>query len=1018
MARPFFVSIGWQIMISSVSRVAKAIVLACLVGGLALHAGSAWAGSTRTFWHEIAARDLAAGAPRPSAYRILSLDVEQVRQYLQEAHARGIAAAIELPQPDGGFAQFIVVDSGTMPAELQARYPSILSLKGSDAQGRALRLDVSVLGLQAMVFSPDGSWVVRPETLGNTSRYLSFRRADLALPDDAGRCEVKRDSADDHALDLAAQPMTQTGVVRRVYRAAVAANHQYIAAVGGGTVEGGLAATIVAINRVTQIYEYEMSIQLVLVPNNDRLMYANAANDPFAGNDGNVINNSTSIISVAIGASNYDIGHVFTTGSGGLAGLGVVCRPTMKGEGTTGLSNPIGDTFYVDYVAHEMGHQFGGDHPFNGTISNCSGGNRNGSTAYEPGSGSTIMGYAGICGADDLQSHSDPYFHAISLQQITNYTNSASGNCSVNASNDNLPPVIDTANLPNGYTIPARTPFMLAATASDPDAGDAVRYAWEEWDRGAAAPLSAGDNGSSPIFRAFPPSYSGTRVFPSLSTILTGVAVKGETLPTTTRTLKFRLTARDLHQAHGSSSSADISLNVTNGAGPFRVSAPNTAVSWPQNSAQTVNWDVANTQAAPINCSQVDIALSADGGYTFPYSLAAGVANSGTANISVPAITTSRARIAVSCANNIFFDISDADFTIPAASGSYTIGGSVSGLSGSGLVVALNGSAMTLAADGNYAFPGALATGMAYAVAIETQPTQPAQTCSVSNASGQVATANVGNVDIHCTTVPVASYPVGGTISGLLGAGLSLQINGGAPTAFSVNGAYAFPPLADGSPYHVRIVAQPGNPAQTCALVNGQGTIDGAAVTNINVTCVTNTYTIGGMVSGASGAGLALKLNGGADFAIAGNGAYTFPTALADGTAYTVTVSTSPAGQTCTVANGSGTVSGFNVINVGVSCVTNTYSIGGDVSGLLGSGLVLSLNAGAQTLPIAADGHFTFPTALASGAGYVVSVTTQPTAPIQTCTVTNGSGTVSGGNVTNVVVSCTDRIFFDGFDGN
>ena len=436
----------------------------------------------------------------------------------------------------------MVVDSGTMPPELQAKYPDILSFKGSDAQGRPLRLDVSPLGFQAMVFDPAGVWVVRPQTFGADARYLSFNRAELEVPGGTGRCEVHENNIDPAGLNLVGPaPATQTGVVHRVYRAAVAANHQYIAAVGGGTVEGGLAATIVAVNRVTQVYEYEMAIQLVLVPDNDRLMYASATGDPFTSNGTGVINNSTSVISGVIGADQYDIGHVFTTGSGGVAGLGVVCKTTSKGRGTTGLPNPTGDSFYIDFVAHEMGHQFGGNHPFNGTGINCSGGNRNGSTAYEPGSGSTVMGYAGICGADDLQPHSDPFFHAISLQEITNYTSSATGSCSVNTPNDNQPPVIDTASLSNGYTIPARTPFALSGSASDPDAGDNVTYSWEEWDLGPAAALTVGDNGSSPIFRAWAPVYTGTRLFPKLSTILTGTTVKGETLPTTTRTLKFQV---------------------------------------------------------------------------------------------------------------------------------------------------------------------------------------------------------------------------------------------------------------------------------------------------------------------------------------------------------------------------------------------------------------------------------------------------------------------------------------------
>lgn len=219
-------------------------------------AGAAWGGPTEAYWHEDASRTPSAEAPHPSEFRALSLETSGVADYLKDAHQRGIAAAIALPQPNGGFADFMVVDSGTLPPELQQKYPDILSFKGSDAKGRQVRLDVSPMGFQAMVFDPAGIWIVRPEVLGSGTNYLSYNRAGLAIPEGMGRCEVH-----DQAIDAAGrgllptQPMTQTGVNHRVYRTAVAANHQYIAAVGGGTVAGGLAATVVAVNRVTQIYE-------------------------------------------------------------------------------------------------------------------------------------------------------------------------------------------------------------------------------------------------------------------------------------------------------------------------------------------------------------------------------------------------------------------------------------------------------------------------------------------------------------------------------------------------------------------------------------------------------------------------------------------------------------------------------------------------------------------------------------------------------------------------------------------
>ncbi|MGN6520998.1 MAG: reprolysin-like metallopeptidase [Dokdonella sp.] len=993
-----------------------------LVLGLCTTA-TAWAGPTEAYWHDDVSRSPAPDAPHPAAFRSLTLDTVGVARHLRSAHESGIATGIALPQPDGGYADFMVVDSGVMPAELQRKYPDILSFKGSDAQGRAVRLDVSPMGFQAMVFDPAGIWVVRPETLGGGTHYLSFSRAELEVPGGIGRCEVHEQGIDPAGRNLVPDtPMTQTGVNRRVYRAAVAANHQYIAAVGGGTVAGGLSATVVAVNRVTQVYETELSISLALVPNNDLLMYASATGDPFGSNGTGVINNSTSVINGVIGAANYDIGHVFTTGSGGVAGLGVVCGGS-KARGTTGLPNPTGDAFYIDFVAHEMGHQFGGNHPFNGTGGNCSGGNRNGPTAYEPGSGTTIMAYAGICAADDLQPHSDPYFHAISLQEINNYTN-AGGNCSANTTNDNHAPVIDAGSMPSGYTIPARTPFVLSATANDPDAGDTVTYSWEEWDLGPAAALSAGDNGSSPIFRAWPPTVSGARMFPKLSTVLTGTTIKGETLPTTTRALKFRLTARDERPAHGTTQSADVTVNVVNTAGPFQVTTPNTAVSWAQGSTQSVTWDVANTTAAPVSCASVDIALSADGGQTFPYSLASGVANSGSANVTVPDVATTQARVSVACASNVFFDISNANFTIPAAAGTYTVGGNVTGLAGSGLVLQLNGANdLAISVNGSFAFPSALAGGTGYAVTVANPPAHPGQVCTVTNGNGAIGAANVTTIAVACSTPPPPTHTVGGHVAGLVGSGLALKLNGGAALPIAANGPYAFPgALADASVYTVMIASQPSG--QTCTLAHANGTVTGADVTNVDVTCTGGgaTYTVGGTVGGLTGSGLVLSLNAGAQTAaVASNGPFVFPTALADGSAYIVTIGTQPSGQTCSVANGSGTIAGANVTNVAVSCAaTPTFTVGGTVSGLTGGSVGLSLNGGAQSQSVAANGAFTFPGGLVNGATYTVTVATQPATPPQTCVVTNGSGTIAGANVTNVSVTCAgdDRIFVDGFDGS
>ncbi|MBL8299470.1 MAG: hypothetical protein JNN30_14115 [Rhodanobacteraceae bacterium] len=635
---------------------------AALLLAFGVTAGQAAAGPA--LWTDSARRELGADVPKVAQVRVVALDTAALSAFLDTGARRGEPLA--LPQPQGGLTEFVLRDSGVMPSELAVKFPEIKSYLGIAADGTQARIDVSPLGLQAMVFAADGVWMVQPESRENPISHISFARSDVAAGRDFS-CGVHGRPTPNHldaALRSGPLPMTTTGTVKRNYALAMAANHQYVIAVspsGGATVATGLAGVVATVNRVNQVYEKDFAIHMTLVANNNLLIYPAAAGDPYP-NDDTAIDVNTQHIDSVIGAANYDVGHVLTTGSGGVAGLGVICINGEKGAGTTGSGSPTGDPFWIDYVAHELGHQFGGDHTFNGTTGACNG-NRNGPTAFEPGSGSTVMAYAGICDAGDLQPNSDPYFTASSLNEIRTYTFAGGASCSDTVTNPNAVPAIGPLS---NFIIPARTPFMLTGSATT-TSGGVLSYAWEQNDTGAANNSLTTDPGNGPIIRSLNPTASGVRVIPRLSNLIAGTSLAGEVLPTTNRTMTFRLTVRDNVPGFGSTNSADMTVQSVVTSGPFKVNTPNSAVNWAAGSTQAVTWDVAGTTAAPISCSQVGIDISIDGGLTYTRNVGT-FPNNGSANITVPNVATTQARVRVSCVGNIFFNISAPNFIISAAS--------------------------------------------------------------------------------------------------------------------------------------------------------------------------------------------------------------------------------------------------------------------------------------------------------------------------------------------------------------
>ena len=608
----------------------------------------------------------------PDSFRLLTADVTALMQTLSEAPMEGFEASqtaevlLPLPLPDGTYGHFIIEESPVMEPGLALKYPEIMTLRalGVDDPTAYARLSWSPSGFQAIILSGSDTVYIDPYSRGNIDYYISYYKKDY------GNIWGKEfnEGVIENGDYLPSESLSNTGgsgPILRTYRLAMAATGEYTT-YHGGSVAQALAAIVTTMNRVNAIYERELSITMDLIANNDQIIYTDAATDPYTNNNGSIMlsQNQTNLANV-IGNANYDIGHVFSTGGGGVAWLAAVCNDSIKARGVTGSSNPVGDAFDVDYVAHEIGHQFAANHTFNASESGaCSGGNRNGPTAYEPGSASTILGYAGICSTQDLQPHSDDYFHGINYDEIIDFVTNGGGNsCGTTSSTRNDAPVVE-AGL--DYIIPKETPFSLTGSAVDPNS-DALTYGWEEFDIGApwtgiGMPNSDSDGNERPIFRSYLPVTDSMRTYPSLANILDGSNFNiGESLPTIDRTMEFRLTVRD---NRGGVDNDSMNVIVEDAAGPFAVTAPNTAVNWQGLSEESVMWDVANTNAAPVSCANVNILLSNDGGNTFPYTLANDTPNDGTESFSVPNMETNNARVKVLCADNIFFDIGDQDFTI------------------------------------------------------------------------------------------------------------------------------------------------------------------------------------------------------------------------------------------------------------------------------------------------------------------------------------------------------------------
>jgi hypothetical protein len=630
----------------------------------------------KNFWTKTSApptgAQIISGRTSPNTNQLFNLDLSSMKVELGKAPIRGVLSGkadliVSFPNPDGTIERFRVVEASVLHPDLAKKYPGIKSFAGQgvDDPTATIRFSLSdQLGLHGMVQSGTRStYYIDPYTTDRAS-YTVYARKDLNSQSDF-TCLT-----DANPVELSTNSGSTNGRTNdkklRKYRLALSCTAEYGNIFAGTGTDAQKKANILAqmnvtMTRVNGVYERDLAITMEIVPNNDLIIYyGSTTSDPWS-NEWNT--KTQQVIDAAIGNANYDIGHNFNTTGGGNAGcIGCVCTTGQKGRGYTGRADPTGDPFDIDYVAHEMGHQFGGYHVQSN--STCRSGS--GTTEVEPGSGSSIMGYAGICSAN-VQSNSDAYFAYVNIRDISaNVQGGASSGCAQIINLANNPP---TANAGPDYTIPKSTAFVLRGQGSDPD-GDALTYTWEQNDpenpNSSAAPTSTRTVG--PMFRSREGTSSPDRYMPRISDVIAGNLIPTwEVVPSVARTLNFSLTVKD-NKAGGGQTSDDLMRVTVNGtAGPFTVSAPNTAVTWTAGTAQTVTWNVASTNVTPVNCLNVNILLSTDGGYTYPITLVSNTPNDGSQSITVPNVTSSTCRVKVEAADNIFYDISNANFTITGA---------------------------------------------------------------------------------------------------------------------------------------------------------------------------------------------------------------------------------------------------------------------------------------------------------------------------------------------------------------
>jgi hypothetical protein len=636
-------------------------------------------------WTPVAHKNSAANSAERGRYYLL--DSAATEAICRSAIDGANDATITAPDPTGKLHTFWIKENGLIPRSLAAKYGlAAFDLRSADGTASVGKAVWSSYGVQITILGKDGWAVERTEDKLTYVSKPALR--DGSLSDML--CLTEPSNPPALARKDTARALVRNGDSLRRYRFALSCNYFYSRAVTKSltpTKAEVLSKMAVSLNRVNGVYERELAITMQFVPNMDRIVFVDSATDPLGPantSPGFIVGLNQEICDSFIGNANYDVGHVFTTGGGGLSQVGCVCLSATKAQSVTGSATPFGDIFDIDYVVHEIGHEFGANHTFNNNRNGSCGGPANQATAIEPGSGSTIMAYAGICGPDNIQRHSDDYFSVISLKEVINYITTTGSLCGEKVATGNIPPTVSA--LQQTYDVPYLTPIMLTApTATSSVASTQPTYCWEQWNFGDFGTAFYRPSNNGPSFRSYPADTSPTRTLPRMQLVMMGKTddtgrnnAQGEKLPYDGRFLTFRLTVRNL-ATNGNGAFVipedTVHLDVRNTGRPFTVlSQDQKGLVYLGGSTDVVSWDNAGTNGAPFNVSEVDMYVTPDSGKTFPYYLGR-FPNSGSANVVFPAIDSpiAKARLMVKATGNVFFNVNKQDFTIISNNDSTTV---------------------------------------------------------------------------------------------------------------------------------------------------------------------------------------------------------------------------------------------------------------------------------------------------------------------------------------------------------